>query len=122
MPAPEYARTLVGLTVNLVSSDPDFAALELETGDGQTARIQLHADHTWERMPAATELAALGPRGIGVELRLLGADPDAAEARASEHGVEPALGVDDWAHGWREVHLRDPDGYLWVVGRVREPG
>ena len=131
-PAPEYGRSLTGLTVNLVVrditrslpfygevlglqvlySDPDFAALEGPHG----MRLMLHADHTYERMPWARRLEAGEPRGLGAEIRLLGLDPDAAERRAREHGVEVLLPTRDWPHGWRDCLLEDPDGYVFAVG------
>src|SRR3989442_635003 len=72
-----YGRTLAGLTVNLIVrdvarsipfytdvlgfkalyGDEDYAALER---DGM--RLQLHADHAYDGMPWAQELAAGGPR------------------------------------------------------------
>ena len=49
------------------------------------------------------------------ELRLLGLDPDAVEARARVVGrlFKP---VAVRGHGWREVMVQDPDGYVWAVG------
>ena len=131
---PEYGRTLTGASLNLIVRevgaslpfysellgfavhycDPDFAALE-----GFGLRVQLHADHTWERMPWHARLVSGEPRGLGVELRLLGPDPDQAEQRARRLGVRVMLAATDFpGHGWRECYLEDPDGYLWVVGRL----
>jgi catechol 2,3-dioxygenase-like lactoylglutathione lyase family enzyme len=131
---PEYGRTLTGASLNYLVrdversvpfyvdllgfrshyADPDFAALE-----GHGIKVQLHADHTWERMPWHERLAAGEPRGLGAEVRILGPDPDATEGRAREAGFTVVLGATDFAgHGWREVYLEDPDGYLWVVGRL----
>jgi hypothetical protein len=28
----------------------------------------------------------------------------------------------DFPHGWREVSVADPDGYVWVVGVALEGG
>ena len=72
MSAADYGRTLTGLSVNLIVrdvgrsipfytgvlelrllySDDDFAAFER---DG--AKLQLHADHTYARMPWADRLS-----------------------------------------------------------------
>ncbi len=130
MTAVDYGRTLAGLSLNFIVreiarslpfytevlgfrvlySDPDFAALER---DG--ARVQLHADHTYEAMPWAPALATNTPRGLGAELRILGLEPDEAARAASEHDYRVLLGprVRE-AHGWREVYLADPDGYVAV--------
>jgi catechol 2,3-dioxygenase-like lactoylglutathione lyase family enzyme len=127
----DYGRTLSGLSVNLIVrevarsvpfytgvlglrllySDDDFAALER---DG--VRLQLHADHTYARMPWANRLEETAPRGLGAEIRILGIDPDAAEQRARDSGFNVAVPVRDWPHGWRDCVLEDPDGYTFAVG------
>lgn len=132
MPAADYGRSLRGLTLNLLVrdlaaslpfygevlgltvlySDVDFAAL---TGpDGM--QVMLHADHTYDAMPWAGRLSSAERRGFGVEIRLLGLDPDAAERRARERGVTVLLPTQDYAHGWRACFLEDPDGYTFAVG------
>jgi catechol 2,3-dioxygenase-like lactoylglutathione lyase family enzyme len=129
MPAPEYGRSLKGLGVNLlvkdvaraiafqkdvfgaevVYADPDFAVLR-----GFGAEWMLHADHTYSDHPLKGSLDADIARGIGVELRLHGCNPDAAEAKARALGVVVLAGAMDKPHGLREAYLVDPDGYLWV--------
>ena len=131
MSADAYGRTLTGLSVNLIVrdiarslpfytsvlglrllfSDEDFAAFE---GDG--VRLQIHADHTYDRMPWAPRLAESGKRGLGAEIRILGIDPDAAERRAREYGARVLVPTRDWPHGWRDCVLEDPDGYAFAVG------
>ncbi len=92
-------------------ADADFAALQL----GQ-ARVQLHADHTYEHQPWAPRLAEVGKRGLGAEIRIMGIEPDAAEQRALALGVTVLSASKDWPHGWRDVVLEDPDGYTFAVG------
>jgi catechol 2,3-dioxygenase-like lactoylglutathione lyase family enzyme len=131
MTAADYGRTLAGLSVNLIvrditrslpfytqvlhltelCSDDDFAALE-----GQGVRLQLHADHTYERMPWAARLRDQGKRGLGAEIRILGIEPEAAERRAREAGFAVLAATRDWPHGWRDCVLEDPDGYTFAVG------
>ena len=131
MPAEEYGRSLPRLSVNLIVrdvaralpfyeqvlgakvryADADFAALNLENID-----FMLHADHTYDHHGIAARLAALGLRGTGAEIRLLGVDPDALEARARSHGAQIVQPVADKGHGWREVMVADTDGYVWAVG------
>ena len=131
MTAAEYGRTLGGLSVNLIVrdvtrslpfytqvlgltalySDDDFAAL-----DGQGVRVQLHADHTYERMPWASRLLDPEKRGLGAEIRILGIEPEAAERRAREAGFTVLVATRDWPHGWRDCVLEDPDGYTFAVG------
>jgi uncharacterized glyoxalase superfamily protein PhnB len=46
----------------------------------------------------------------------MGIDPDVVEKRAQAAGakiIQPAM---DFRHGWRDVMLEDPDGYIWAVG------
>jgi catechol 2,3-dioxygenase-like lactoylglutathione lyase family enzyme len=131
MNAADYGRTLVGLSVNLIVrdvarsipfytgvlelrllyADADFAAFEREG-----VRLQLHADHTYARMPWARRLRDESHRGLGAEIRILGIDPDAAERRARAGEFTVAVPVRDWPHGWRDCVLEDPDGYTFAVG------
>lgn len=131
MTAADYGRTLSGLSVNLIVrdvarstpfytgvlemrllySDEDFAALEREG-----VRLQLHADHTYARMPWATRLRDDSKRGLGAEIRILGIEPDAAEKRARDAGFVVLVPVRDWPHGWRDCVIEDPDGYAFAVG------
>ena len=132
MRADEYGRSLRGMSLNLIVRDvarsvpfyievlrfrvlhqtDDYAALER---DGAT--IQLHADRTYSRQPWGTRLAGVEKRGFGVEIRLLGIDPDEAErrARAAGHTVL-APAKDSSPHGWRDCLIEDPDGYTFSVG------
>ena len=129
MPADAYGRSLAGFGVNLlvedvarsvefqtavlraevVYADPDFAVLRAHGGEWM-----LHADHTYSDHPLRGSLTPDMVRGVGVELRLHGCDPDAAEARARELGFTVLAGAIDKPHGLREAYLVDPDGYLWV--------
>ena len=129
MPAPQDARTLEGLTVNLlvrdiaralpfhrqvlgatlVYSDPDIAVLR--HGD---AEWMLHADHTYDAHPMHAALVTAKTRGLGAELRLHGRDPDEAERHARNLGFEVIEASADKPHGLREAFLRDADGYVWV--------
>ena len=129
MPAPEYGRSLSGLTVNLlvrdieaalafqrevlgaevVYGDPDFAVLRF-----RDAEWMLHADHTYRDHPLHGSLNGELVRGIGAELRLHGRDPDEAERAARACGYVVLDGAGDKPHGLRETFIVDPDGYVWV--------
>ena len=129
MPAPDYGRSLRGLTVNLlvrdvgaalpfhrevlgaevVYHDPDFAVLR--RGD---AEWMLHADHTYDHHPLHPALTSGRARGLGAEIRLHGLDPDVAEAAARRLGYTVLAPATDKPHGLREAYLLDADGYLWV--------
>ncbi len=131
MAADAYGRTLRGAGVNLlvrdigrsvafleqvlglaaVYSDADFAVLRHAGHD-----IILHADHSYAEHPLLALTGDNALRGVGVELRLYGADPDAAEARARARGDTVLTASRDKPHGLRECYLVDPDGYVWVPG------
>ena len=76
----------------------------------------LHADHTYDHHPLFERLKVVGARGTGAELRVMGIDPDAAEKRAKAAGATIIQAAMDFPHGWRDVMLEDPDGYIWAVG------
>ena len=131
--APDYSRELsgeaVGLSVNLlvtdvaraiafqrdvlgalvVYADADFAALE-----GFGAKWCIHADHTYDDHPLGGIVRGLDRRGPGVEIRLRGCNPDAAEGRARALGYVVLAGAMDKPHGLREAYVLDADGYCWV--------
>ena len=131
MPAGAYGRSLPQFTANLLVrdvgrslpfyrdvlraevhyADEDFAALQLEG-----TQFMLHADHAYDRHPYSGRLEATGMRGTGVELRVMGIDPDEAEARARALDAKVLQPARDFPHGWRDVMLEDPDGYVWAVG------
>ena len=131
IPADEYGRALPKFTVNLLVrdvkkslpfyrdvlgatvryADGDFAALAIAGTD-----FMLHADHTYDGHPMYARLRGERARGVGAEIRVMGIDPDAAEARAKSAGAMIVQGARDFPHGWRDVMLADPDGYVWAVG------
>jgi uncharacterized glyoxalase superfamily protein PhnB len=131
MPANEYGRALPKFSVNLLVRDlctslpfyeqvlgatvryrdRDFAAMVL-TG----VEFMLHADHTYDHHPLYPRLQGTGKRGTGAELRVMGIDPDSLQKRAEAAGAIILQPVADFPHGWRDVILEDPDGYIWAVG------
>jgi uncharacterized glyoxalase superfamily protein PhnB len=131
MPAADYGRAMPRFSLNLLVrdversvpfytdvlgatvryADRDFAALSLQGVD-----FMLHSDHTYDHHPLFERLKAAGLRGSGAELRVLGIDPDAAEQRAKTAGAKILQPAKDFPHGWRDVMLEDPDGYIWAVG------
>ena len=135
--ADAYGRMLPALTVNLLVtnvgrsvafyrdvlqafvhySDEDFAAVKV----GGT-EIMIHADHTYEEHPLYARLRGAGVRGAGVELRLFGLDPEGVEDRAKAAGATVVSATAVRGHGWREMMVEDPDGYVWAVGVPTEPG
>jgi len=96
--------------------DIDFAAMRVGP-----AEVMLHADHTHEGHPWYAQLTTGQPRGLGLQLRLLGIDPDETEKRARAYSAQVVAGAADKGHGWRETLVRDPDGYEWAVGVLIPP-
>ena len=131
IPADDYGRALPKFSLNLLVrdvqrslpfyrdvlgaivryQDSDFVALNLQGVD-----FMLHADHTYDHHPLFERLKAPGLRGTGAEIRMMGIDPDAAQRRAEATGVKILQPAMDFPHGWRDVMLEDPDGYIWDVG------
>lgn len=131
MSAGEYGRALPKFSVNLLVRDVaksvpfysevlgatvrywdnDFAALSLLAID-----FMLHADHAYDHHPLYAPLMAARERGVGAELRFLGINPEQVQERANRAGATIIQPAKDFAHGWREVTLLDPDGYIWTVG------
>jgi len=131
IPADRYGRMLPAFMANLIVSDvsrsvrfyedvlggvihyadPDFAAIKVGG-----AELMLHADHTYDKHPWHPRLTGGEARGLGAELRLFGVDPDAVEARAQRAGMPVVKAAATKGHGWREVMVEDPDGYVWAVG------
>jgi catechol 2,3-dioxygenase-like lactoylglutathione lyase family enzyme len=107
--AQRFYRDVLGATVHY--ADPDFAAVRV-----QNLEFMLHADHTYDSHPWFGALRHGEGRGLGAELRLLGLDPDVVEARARAANAVVVRPPTTRGHGWREVSVQDPDGYVWAVG------
>ena len=131
MPASDYGHSLPKFTINLLVRDVQLACrfyvdvleAEVHYQDEDFAALlvlglefMLHADHTYESHPWAKTLASTSMRGLGVELRLLGIDPDEVEKIARQRNDIIVAPVSDKPHGWRETVVQDPDGYVWAVG------
>jgi uncharacterized glyoxalase superfamily protein PhnB len=132
MAADTYGRSLRGMGVNLLVrdvaravafqagvlgcgvayADPDFAVVRHGGSEWM-----LHADHSFADHPLLALTGDGALRGVGIELRLYDADPDACEARARAAGHTVLASCRDKPHGLRECVLIDPDGYAWVPSR-----
>lgn len=132
MSAPDYGRSLrPGLSINLLvrevapavrfASEVLGATATYADGDFAVMRVagsewMLHADHTYLDNPLIGIVRGAETRGAGIEIRLYGIDPDAAEAAARGGGWTVLAGAMDKPHGLRECVLVDDDGYVWVPG------
>jgi uncharacterized glyoxalase superfamily protein PhnB len=130
MSAPDYGRSLrPGLGVNLLVRDVAGSVRFATEALGATATYadndvavlrlvgaewMLHADHTYRDNPLSGIVDGAEARGVGIELRLYGVDPDAAEERARAGGWTVLSGAIDKPHGLREAILIDDEGYVWI--------
>jgi catechol 2,3-dioxygenase-like lactoylglutathione lyase family enzyme len=132
----EYGALLPPFSLNLIVRDPeaavsfyehvlggeihyvdvDFAAIRVGG-----AEVMLHADHTHDEHPWYPQLQQERRRGLGAQFRLLGIDPDEVQSRADAAEAHVVAPVSDKGHGWREVIVRDQDGYEWAVGVLIPP-
>lgn len=136
MPGFRYGALLPPLTLNLIVADvarsvafyqavfdAEVHYFDIDFGAARVgpAEVMLHADHTHNDHPWHTDLQAGAKRGVGLQLRVLGIDPDESAQRAGAYGAEIVYGPTDKGHGWRETLVRDPDGYEWAVGILIPP-
>jgi hypothetical protein len=101
------------LQAKLVYGDADFAVLRIELPGGPVEWM-LHADHTYNDHPLLALTGDNALRGVGVELRLHGVDPDQAATTAHKLDYTVLQAPTDKPHGLREAYIVDPDGYVWV--------
>jgi uncharacterized glyoxalase superfamily protein PhnB len=83
--------------------------MKLNGGD-----FMFHADHTYRDNPLSGIVRGVDARGMGVELRIYGSDPDVAEANAKAGGWTVLSGALDKPHGLRECMIIDDEGYVWI--------
>ncbi len=106
-PMAAFCRDVLDATV--IYADEDFAAVTL-----LGSVFMLHADHSYSDNPMAGVVQGIGQRGMGIEIRVYGLDPDVTEARARTHGHHVLAGSLDKPHGLRECHIVGPSAYIFV--------
>ena len=129
--AADLGRSLRGIALNLLCRDVramaaflrDVFRVEIHRLSADFAIIrhgdmllQLHSDATFRAHPLLGLLPEAPPRGAGVQIYLLGVDPDAAVARANPGQVLEA--PTDKPHGLREATIISPDGYAFSPARA----
>ncbi|WP_237213275.1 VOC family protein [Falsiroseomonas oryziterrae] len=107
----------VGFQTAVLGAIATYAEEQFAVMRCEAALWLLHSDHAYRRHPFSASVRGLEARGGGVELRLYGQDPDAAEARARDYGAPVIATAEDKPHGLREAYLLDPAGYVWVPCR-----
>jgi uncharacterized glyoxalase superfamily protein PhnB len=136
MSGADYGRSLSGLGFNLIVNDLEraihfakqviqaevffrtevFAAMKLSGQD-----FMLHIPASYRGNELYGTLQSDAPRGVGIELRCYGVDPDAAEARARMAGYTVLAGSMDKPHGLRECMIMDDDGFVWIPSQHARP-
>ena len=129
VPAEEFARSLKGMGVNLLTGDVrELAAFLVEIFDLTVFRLsddfaiirhdetilQLHADPTYGSHPLMSLVPENPPRGAGAQFYLFDVDPDAAVARANAAGHLVIEHVANKPHGLREATILSPEGYAFT--------
>lgn len=102
-----FCRDVLGGMI--LYADGDFAAIEL-----CGSVFMLHSDRSYADHPMRDAVMAQAVRGAGVEIRVMGLDPDRVETRARSHGTKILSGAVDKPHGLRECHVAAPSGFVWV--------
>jgi hypothetical protein len=110
-PMESFCRNVLG--ADIVYSDEDFGVIEI-----LGSVLMLHADHSYSDNPMSGVIAGAETRGVGIEIRIYGADPDGIEARARNEGHIVLAGSVDKPHGLRECHIVGPEGYVFVPSRA----
>ena len=54
------------------------------------------------------------PKGLGIELRVIGYEPDRAEERARKENYIILSNSMNKPHGMRECYILDNNGFCWV--------
>jgi predicted enzyme related to lactoylglutathione lyase len=105
--AAAFQATVFG--ARIVWREADFAILS-----ACGATWMLHGDRAYRDHPLGRAVVGETVRGVGVELRLYGADPDEAARRAEAAGGVVLCPPLDKPHGLREAYIIDPEGYVWA--------
>lgn len=108
----DFLRGCLGMSVHRLSND--FAIVVHDT-----TMMQLHADGTYGAHPLLGLLPESPPRGAGVQMFVMGVDPDAACARAEDHGGVVVEMPSDKPHGLREATILSPEGYAFSPAVAR---
>ena len=82
--------------------------------EAQGAIWLVHSDWSYLDHEMTGVVEGVEARGAGLEIRLYGLDPDAAEARARARDGIILAGAMDKPHGLCEAYRLDPDGYVWA--------
>ncbi|MVA96495.1 hypothetical protein GN330_04440 [Nitratireductor sp. CAU 1489] len=110
-PMERFFREVIG--ANTIYADEDFAAVEIAG-----SVLMLHADHSYADHEMAGVVVDAEWRGVGMEIRIYGVDPDRIEGRARSAGSTILSGTLDKPHGLRECHIVGPSGYIFVPSRA----
>jgi catechol 2,3-dioxygenase-like lactoylglutathione lyase family enzyme len=85
-----------------VRQEPDFAVIALREDVHVLLAAEQHTSREW---------LSAGPRGIGLNIRIMVDDVDAVYQRAKDAGAPIIQEIADRDYGLRDFILLDPDGF-----------
>ena len=114
----EFYSEILGGEIRQVIADPDgdsYSLAILRLGD---FTLMLHPQE-----PHAAEFAGVKV-GVGMHLQLQVDDIDAFYQQCDELGAMLSLSGEpiDQEWGWKELAIRDPDGFIWSVYQDKSGG
>ena len=89
-----------------VFQEPDFAIVAL----GNAFVMLATPDEAW--WPNVKAWLTSGPRGVGLNIRIMVDDVDAMYERAVASGARFVLEIGDRDYGLRDFMISDPDGFV----------
>ena len=78
------------------------------------SRWCLHSYHTYDSHPYINVIRNSNLKGLGIELRVIGCNPDTAEERARKENYIILSNSMNKVHGMRECYILDNNGFCWV--------
>ncbi len=86
----------------VVRQEPDFAVIALREDVHVLLAAEAHTSREWLNA---------GPRGVGLNIRIMVDDVDAVYQRAKDAGAPITQEIKDCYYGLRDFILLDPDGF-----------
>ena len=109
--APEFFVRDVAASVRFYVESLGFVVLRQETDFAAVALGESHVLLAAEQH-TSSELLAAGPRGVGLNVRIMVDDVDAVYERCTKGGVPIVRGIVSQYYGLRDFIMADPDGFM----------
>jgi uncharacterized glyoxalase superfamily protein PhnB len=114
----EFYNEVVGAEITQIHAEREGAPISLAILKIGSFSMMLHP-----RAAHAAEFADTRP-GVGIHLQLRVDDVDAFFQHCIDQGAFLSVSGEptDQSWGWRELALKDPDGYVWSVYQDKSGG